>query len=31
MQARHEGRGLSLFDWLVFVDDGPVLSLAELG
>jgi hypothetical protein len=30
MLARHEGRGLALFDWLVFVDGGGgVLSLAD--
>ena len=29
MLARHEGRGLVLVDWLVFVDGGGVLSLAE--
>ena len=29
MRARHEGRGLALVDWLVFVDGGGVLSLAD--
>ncbi|MCU1483556.1 MAG: hypothetical protein JWN67_302 [Actinomycetia bacterium] len=29
MLARHAGRGLALFDWLVFVDGGGVLSLAD--
>jgi hypothetical protein len=29
MRARHEGRGLALFDWLVFVDGAGVLSLAD--
>jgi hypothetical protein len=29
MVARHEGRGLALFDWIIFVDDGAVLSLAD--
>lgn len=30
MQAAHAGRALPLVDWLVFLDDGIVLSLAEL-
>ena len=30
MQARHHGRALELADWLVFLDDGTVVSLAEL-
>jgi hypothetical protein len=30
MCVRHEGRRLLLCDWLVFVDDGPVLSLGRL-
>jgi hypothetical protein len=29
MRTRHEGRGLALFDWLVFVDGAGVLSLAD--
>lgn len=30
LSARHQGRALALCDWLVFVDGGGVLSLAEL-
>jgi hypothetical protein len=30
MQAAHRGRSLQLVEWLVFLDDGAVLSLAEL-
>ena len=30
LQSCHAGRALVLCDWLVFVDDGEVLSLAEL-
>lgn len=30
MRAAHVGRALALADWLVFVGDGTVLSLAEL-
>jgi hypothetical protein len=30
MRAAHEGRDLVLADWLVFVGDGTVLSMAEL-
>jgi hypothetical protein len=30
MQAAHVGHVLPLVDWLVFLDDGTVLSLAEL-
>jgi hypothetical protein len=30
MRAAHEGRALVLADWLVFVGDGTVLSMAEL-
>jgi hypothetical protein len=30
MQAAHAGRSLPLVEWLVFLDDGTVLSLAEL-
>ena len=30
MQAAHLGHPLPLVDWLVFLDDGIVLSLAEL-
>lgn len=30
LRAEHDGRALQLCDWLVFVEDGAVLSLAEL-
>jgi hypothetical protein len=30
MQREHRGRSLALCDWLVFLDDGTVLSLADL-
>lgn len=30
LQREHAGRALVLCDWLVFLDDGTVLSLAEL-